>query len=743
MPNVTITQLPQALPLDGTESVPIVQGGQTRQTTTGAIANAPILNQTFLTIVSEPTLPNSRYLSTGTGLGLTDGGAQSFYRLTLNGTSGSLETASDGVVVKSSGLIVSRTIVSGSDGVSITNGNGAAGNPAVGLSGTVLSLAQLSSTGIVSVNGSSVNARVLTGTTNEIDITSGNGTNNPTFRIADNAVLPGTGGIRVPIGTTAQRPAGTDGLLRYNSETNGFEVYENGSWSNLPTGAVTLINTGTGLTGGPITTTGTISIANTGVTAASYGAQSKTLQITVNAQGQLTAASQVDILIANTQVTGLGTMSTQNANNVAITGGSINGTTIGASSATTGTFTTVSATTVDTTNLQVSNLKAKDGTAAATIADSTGNITISTLLNVDNLRLDGNTLSATNTNGDLNLTANGTGTSWLNVNWGVNNLGNLIPKTDATYDIGDATYKPRDVYLTRDLTVGRNISVTGNIGSPTYIQFNTTQNPLPTDATGRLYYNSDDQFQTLAYQMNGDVVHKIGEELYYRIKCQGSITKGQVVSFAGTIGASGGLIGKAATGLTNDQSYYILGIAAESGVNNDWIFVTTFGEVKNLNTTGGAEAWVQGQELYYDPTVTGGLTKTKPAVPNAIALVAAVVNVGTSNGILFVRPTYGSVLGGTDGNVSFGTLSDGDLIQYYGTGQYWRNVAPSTVTVGTATNAVNTGITDDTTTNADMYPTWVTANTGNLPQKVTSTKLKFNPSTGILTATGGISGGTF
>lgn len=743
MPNVTITQLPQALPLDGTESVPIVQGGQTRQTTTGAIANAPILNQTFLTIVSEPTLPNSRYLSTGTGLGLTDGGAQSFYRLTLNGTSGSLETASDGVVVKSSGLIVSRTISSGSDGISVTNGNGASGNPAVGLTGSVLSLAQLSSTGILAINGSSVNARVLTGTTNEIDITNGSGTNNPTFRIADNAVLPGTGAIRVPIGTTAQRPAGTDGLLRYNSETNGFEVYENGSWSNLPTGAITLINTGTGLTGGPITTTGTISIADTGVTAASYGAQSKTLQITVNAQGQLTAASQVDILIANTQVTGLGTMSTQNANNVAITGGSINGTTIGSSSATTGTFTTVSATTVDTTNLQVSNLKAKDGTAAATIANSTGNITVSTLLDVDNLRLDGNTLSATNTNGDLNLTANGTGTSWLNVNWGVNNLGNLIPKTDATYDIGDATYKPRDVSLTRDLTVGRNIIVTGNIGSPTYIQFNTTQSPLPTDATGRLYYNSDDQFQTLSFQMNGDVVHKIGEELYYRIKCQGSITKGQVVSFAGTIGASGGLIGKAATGLTKDQSYYILGIAAESGVNNDWIFVTTFGEVKQLNTTGGAEAWVQGQELYYDPTVTGGLTKNKPAVPNAIALVAAVVNVGTSNGILFVRPTYGSVLGGTDGNVNFVTLSDGDLIQYYGTGQYWRNVAPSTVTVGTATNAVNTGITDDTTTNADMYPTWVTANTGNLPQKVTSTKLKFNPSTGILTATGGISGGTF
>ncbi len=56
-------------------------------------------------------------------------------------------------------------------------------------------------------------------------------------------------------------------------------------------------------------------------------------------------------------------------------------------------------------------------------------------------------------------------------------------------------------------------------------------------------------------------------------------------------------------------------------------------------------------------------------------------------------------------------------------------------TATNATNAVNTGITDDTSTNATMYPTWVTANTGNLPQKVTSTKLTYNPSTGLISTT--------
>jgi hypothetical protein len=285
--------------------------------------------------------------------------------------------------------------------------------------------------------------------------------------------------------------------------------------------------------------------------------------------------------------------------------------------------------------------------------------------------------------------------------------------------------------------------ITGEIATPTYVQFNTTQSPLPTDATGRLYYDNDDQFQTLAFQMNGNAVQHIGEEQFFRIRCQGSITKGQVVSFAGTLGSSGGLIGKAATGLTVDQANYILGVAKESGTNNDWIFVSQFGEVKNINTTGGAENWIQGQILYYNPAVTGGLTKTKPTAPNAIAVVAAVVNVGSANGILFVRPTFGSVLGGTDGNVQFGTLSNLDVVQYDSAAQYWKNVAASTLAVGSATNAANIVVTDDTTTNADYYPVWVTANTGNLPAKVTSTKLKFNPSTGVLTPTGGIGGGNF
>ncbi len=89
-------------------------------------------------------------------------------------------------------------------------------------------------------------------------------------------------------------------------------------------GTVTNIATGTGLTGGPITSNGTISIANTTVTAGTYGNAAAVSQVTINAQGQITNAVNVAISIANSAVTGLGTMATQNANAVAITGGTIN-----------------------------------------------------------------------------------------------------------------------------------------------------------------------------------------------------------------------------------------------------------------------------------------------------------------------------------------------------------------------------------------------------------------------------------
>lgn len=75
----------------------------------------------------------------------------------------------------------------------------------------------------------------------------------------------------------------------------------------IPQGTVTNVNTGTGLTGGPITTNGTISLANTNVAAGVYGDSNTVAQFTVDAQGRITSAANVTITAGSGTVTNVAT----------------------------------------------------------------------------------------------------------------------------------------------------------------------------------------------------------------------------------------------------------------------------------------------------------------------------------------------------------------------------------------------------------------------------------------------------
>jgi hypothetical protein len=384
---VTILQLPAAGAITGTESVPIVQNGVTVQTTTGAIAAAPSQPYTYLTVNQTPQLPNSRYVGVTNGLTLTDNGAQGLFNISTTGALLSLVNSGAGIQVKSDATtLVNRSIAVTGAGLGVTNGDGIAGNPTLGLTGQALNLANASFNGfmVLSTTGS-VTSTTLVGTANQIGITNTNGVGNPVFTIADNAVFPGNGAITVPIGTTGQRPSSpVSGMIRYDTTDGAYYGYATGAWRQFSlSGGVTEVDTGTGLTGGPITGVGTISIADTAVTAGSYGSTTEVGAFTVNAQGQLTAAANVAIsataigavTVVNgtaNEITSTGTTTvtlslptaltftgktvtggTFNSPSIAtatvtgstVSGGSIDNTPIGATTANSGAFTTLSAST--------------------------------------------------------------------------------------------------------------------------------------------------------------------------------------------------------------------------------------------------------------------------------------------------------------------------------------------------------------------------------------------------------------
>ena len=166
-----------------------------------------------------------------------------------------------------------------------------------------------------------------------------------------------------------------------------------------------------------------------------------------------------------------------------------------------------------------------------------------------------------------------------------------------------------------------------------YIDFDTTGTVAP-HQTGRLDWDSDDA--TLELDMEYGVVQQIGQETYARVQNSTGVTipNGTVVGFAGASDNAVRVAPYIADG--SQPSLYILGVMThdlpDTGERG---YCTVWGFVRDVNTS----AFTQGDILYASPTVAGGFTNVKPTAPNNVIPLAAVIKVGTTDGIIFVRPT--------------------------------------------------------------------------------------------------------
>lgn len=144
--------------------------------------------------------------------------------------------------------------------------------------------------------------------------------------------LAGNTTVTPAVGSITGLGTGVATALAVNVGSAGAVIVNGGALGTPSSGTLT------NATGLPLTTgvTGTLAVGNGGTGA---------VTLTGYVKGSGTSALTASATIPNTDITGLGTMSTQSANAVAITGGNINGTVIGGTTAAAITGTTITATT--------------------------------------------------------------------------------------------------------------------------------------------------------------------------------------------------------------------------------------------------------------------------------------------------------------------------------------------------------------------------------------------------------------
>ena len=177
-----------------------------------------------------------------------------------------------------------------------------------------------------------------------------------------------------------------------------------------------------------------------------------------------------------------------------------------------------------------------------------------------------------------------------------------------------------------------------------------------------------------------------GDPIYVTVRnATGStITKGQIVYTSGGNGVHTQVSLALAT--SDATSARVLGWMAEDVANNASGLCQVEGYLDGVNTQSIAE----GTQLYLSGTTAGSFQTSKPQAPVHLVYVGVAVKASAGNGKVYVKVQNGYELDELH-DVQITSKTNNDLIKYDSATSLWKNVQPSSLTVGTATYATTSG----------------------------------------------------